>query len=156
MLRKTSAVGAINCYFLMKRLKIKIKYHYIIFISHQETFIVKKEIGVFAPNSDFLTPYIFATWCCKPLIFQTKIEISGCLSDHNSGTPELICLKFWLVNTGEPWKCSKLSFEILSGSTCIRKKAKLIIYDKVRVNSGSNYVTWATLGLVDNCKILDF
>ena len=36
------------------------------------------------------------------------------ISDHNSWIPWSTCLKFWLGNSGEPWECSKLGFEILT------------------------------------------
>ena len=43
---------------------------------------------------------------CQFSIYKYKVVISVCLSDHNSGTPYAICLKFWLGNSGEPRKVS--------------------------------------------------
>ena len=36
-----------------------------------------------------------------------------CMSDQNWRTPEPICLKIWLGNSGEPQECSQLCFEII-------------------------------------------
>ena len=66
-----------------------------------------------------------------------KVVISVCLSDHNSGTIGPICLKIWLGNSVEPRKCFLVWFwvgRLLSG-----KIAKIVIYDKGRVISGTNY-----------------
>jgi len=54
-----------------------------------------------------------------------------------------ICLKFWLGNSGDPQEFSQLGFEILSWVGFIGKIAKIVIYDKARVNGG---VTVSTLG----------
>ena len=39
-------------------------------------------------------------------IFKAVISVSDCLSDHNSGTPGPICLKFWFGNSGDRRECS--------------------------------------------------
>ena len=35
-----------------------------------------------------------------------------CMSDHCSGTPKPICLKFWLRNSVDPWECSQLGLKV--------------------------------------------
>ncbi len=49
-------------------------------------------------------------------IYLYKVAIfvclSVCLSDHNSGTPGLICLKFVLGISGDPRECSLLGLKI--------------------------------------------
>ena len=65
------------------------------------------------------------------------------MSDHNSWTPRTICLKFWLWNLEGPQEFSLDGFGLwdskLNKSTLKGKEAKIVIYDQVRVNSGSNY-----------------
>ena len=67
-----------------------------------------------------------------------SVCLSVCLSGHNSGTPEPICLNFWLENSREPLECSYLVFEMLSWVVRLLSE-KIVIYDKERVNGGTNY-----------------
>ena len=72
----------------------------------------------------------------SPVSIYTKLFV--CLSDINSVTPGPICLKFWLGNSGDPRECSLAWFKILSwmGQLLSKKRAKIVIYDKGRVNVG--------------------
>ena len=72
------------------------------------------------------------------IIFHFSVLFAW-MFDHNPWTPWPIYLKFWLGNSGEPRKVL-FGFEILSWSCPLLqvKIAKIVIYDQVRVNGGSN------------------
>ena len=81
-------------------------------------------------------------------IYKVVIPVclSICLSNHNSWTPGLICLEFWLGNSVGPQECTLFDSKIISwvgGSTFKEKIAKIVIYDKARVNGD---IPWTTLG----------
>ena len=63
------------------------------------------------------------------------------VSDHNSGTPWLICFKLWLENSGDPRDYSSLNSEILDWVDPFLKGkiAKIVIYTQVRLKGESNY-----------------
>ena len=62
--------------------------------------------------------FVILTNLLLSIIFIYKVVISiglsVCFSDHNLGTTGPICLKLWLMNSGDPRKCSYLRFKILS------------------------------------------
>ena len=105
------------------------------FMSHK-TFLISSHPPCFG-----LSSWPWHRW----FIYIYKVVISVCffvcMSDHNSGTPWSIGLKFWLGNSGEPWECSLLSFKIISlvGQLLPGKIANISMYDQARVNSRSNY-----------------
>ena len=79
------------------------------------------------------------------IYFVISVVLSVCLSDHNSGTPGPIGLKFWLGNSREPRECSQLCFVILSYRTKILYFN--LIYDQAQVYGRSNYQLNAFSGI---------
>jgi len=60
------------------------------------------------------TTTLFIFYIYKVVISVCLFVCFICLSDHNSGTPGPIGLKFWLGNLGGPRECSLLGLKILS------------------------------------------